>query len=89
VSEQNTLPPPGEPHELPIGQILAILWRGRWIISVSVLIAVGLGLGFVIRRGTIWRATSRLQVESTAPGGTTVESLLLAAGGKNYVNTQA
>lgn len=78
-----------ESHELPIGQILSIFWRGRWIILVCTVVATVLGYWYVQRRGDIWRAQSRVYVENSAAGSFGGADLLLGLGSKNYANTQA
>lgn len=87
--------PPVEPtasadsQELPIGQILSIFWRGRWIILGCTAIAAVAGFIHVEQRGTIWRAASRVYVEKNTPSSMGPESLLLGISSKNYANTQA
>ena len=82
-------PPPVDAQELPIGQILSIFWRGRWIILGCTAIAAVVGYLHVEQRGTIWRAASRVYVEKKGPSTVGPESLLLGIGAKNYANTQA
>lgn len=76
-------------HELPIGQILSIFWRGRWIVLGCTMLAAVVGFVHVENRGTIWRAASRVYVEKGGPSAIAPESLLLGIGAKNYANTQA
>lgn len=87
--------PPTDPaaaadaQELPIGQILSIFWRGRWIILGCTVLAGVAGYVHVEQRGTIWRAASRVYVEKSTPSAVGPESLLLGISAKNYANTQA
>ncbi len=78
-----------EAGELPIGQVLAILWRGRWIIAVTTILSLALGFFYVARRGTIYRATSKLYVERSGPSILAASDFLMGGGSKNYANTQA
>jgi len=75
-------------HELPVGQVLATLWRQRWIITITTIVALVAGFLYVARRGTIWRASSRIYVERSGPSILSADSLLMAAG-KDHASTQA
>ena len=81
--------PAQESQEIQFGQILAMLWRGRWIILTCVLLSGVAGYLYVSNRGTIWRASSRVYVERKGPTSVAAEQVLLGLGTQNFVNTQA
>lgn len=79
------LDPARTPDASPL-QVLAFLWRGRWLIGAVALAVTLAGLLFAEMRGTVWRARSVLYVERDARVGNEV-SLWLES--RNYANTQA
>lgn len=80
--------PASESREIPIGQMLGILWRGRWIILICALLAASAGVYYVQKRGTIWRATSRLYVDNQSLNVSGAD-MFLGVASRNYANTQA
>ena len=85
----DTSPTPPATQEIPLSQIFAIFWRGRWIILLCTLLALGGGYWWAQRRGTIYRATSRVYVEKSTPSIISAESLLGVSDSRSYANTQA
>jgi tyrosine-protein kinase Etk/Wzc len=55
--------PPGGEDELDLGQLLSILWAGRWIIVLSTAITCLLGLTYLIAARPIYEANGLVQVE--------------------------
>ncbi len=79
---------PADGAELSLAQVGSIFWRGRWWIAACTALATLCGFLFVQRQGTIWRAQSRLFVQS-ARGAVPGMEALFGLGAKNYANTQA
>ncbi|MGA1608364.1 MAG: hypothetical protein ACO4CT_15370, partial [Planctomycetota bacterium] len=87
---ENPVPLPApdqEPQGLPIGEILAMFWRGRWIIVGAIAIAGALGYSHVESRGTIYEARSELLVQRNGPALVEGPSIF-AFEARNFVNTQ-
>nr|HMQ22464.1 Wzz/FepE/Etk N-terminal domain-containing protein [Planctomycetota bacterium] len=84
-----SVPPPPDAQEIPISQIFAILWRGRWIILLCALLATGAGVWYVEKRGTIYRAKARIKVDNQNLNVMGAEALFLGTASRNYANTQA
>lgn len=76
-------------QELSLTDLLLMLWRGRWIIVVCIAVMAAVGVKYVKQRGTIWRATSRLYVDASAPAMLSADGNIFARGNRNYANTQA
>ena len=55
----------------------------------ATVLAMAVGVYVAQRQGTIWRASSRLNVEPNGPAILGPDSLLIARGTSNYTSTQA
>lgn len=89
-NEVKNRPSAADLREIPVSQILGMLWRGRWIIACFTVLTAGLGAYLAEQRGTIYRATTRLYVERqnlNILGG--APDLFLGSVSGNYANTQA
>lgn len=77
-----------EPEELPLQAVVAMLWRGRWVILACALLALVGGWVFVERRGSIHRVTSHLYLERSGSSLMTAEGLLLTSEEPGFANSQ-
>lgn len=84
---------PDQPQVAPstdhtIRELLQILWRGRWIILVCVLLGTAFGIRKIQQDGTIWKAEARLFVDGQAPDVLSLDGMVTSTK-RNFVNTQA
>ncbi len=82
-------PAPSEGHELTFGQVLALLWRGRWTILITAVLVTIASWFYSQSQGTIWRAWSRVYVDRGGNSQLGPEVLALGFSGRNYAETQA
>ena len=77
-------PAPSEGHELTFGQVLALLWRGRWTILITAVLVTIASWFYSQSQGTIWRAWSRVYVDRGGNSQLGPEVLALGFSGRNY-----
>src|SRR5688572_21858303 len=79
-------------RELDIRYYADLLWRGRWIVLVTALVAVALGLLVGYMQTPIYRATAMLMIEPPTPTFMSVTDALVGGGGywqnNDFYNTQ-
>ena|GEM_PF-6154478 len=84
-------PPEAPPNtrELSFGQVLTLFWRGRWTILLTTLLVTAGSYVYSEQVGTIWRAWSRVFINSGNNSQIGPEVLALGFGANNYAQTQA
>lgn len=80
--------PTSTASDFQLSRIFALLWRGRWVILFFAVVSAGFGVHYVQKRGTIWRATSRLYVDNQSLNVSGSE-IFLGMASMNHANTQA
>jgi succinoglycan biosynthesis transport protein ExoP len=68
--------------------LVQVIWRGRWIVLLTIAVALGVGLTYITVATPIYTSTSRIYVEQSGPRILT-EAEGLMTQSKNYLYTQA
>jgi tyrosine-protein kinase Etk/Wzc len=61
-------PDPGGEGEVSLGEMLGVLWDGRWLIVAAVALALALGSYYAWRKSPIYQVDALLQVEDKKAG---------------------
>jgi succinoglycan biosynthesis transport protein ExoP len=68
--------------------LFQIVWRSRWIVLLTIAVALGIGLAYITIATPIYTSTSRIYVQQSGPKVLT-EAEGLMTQSKNYLYTQA
>jgi succinoglycan biosynthesis transport protein ExoP len=68
--------------------LFQIVWRSRWIVLLTIAVALGIGLAYITIATPIYTSTSRIYVQQSGPKILT-EAEGLMTQSKNYLYTQA
>ncbi|MCK5000346.1 MAG: polysaccharide biosynthesis tyrosine autokinase [Anaerohalosphaera sp.] len=78
----------GQESDLVQDSLFAVIWRGRWIVLLSVLLTLTFGFVYVMKATPIFTSSSRIYVEQTGPR--IIEDFQgVMTQSKNYLYTQA
>ncbi|MBN1182661.1 MAG: polysaccharide biosynthesis tyrosine autokinase [Bacteroidales bacterium] len=77
------------PTELMSGSLVHILWSGRWLILISVLIFLVIAFIYITKATPIYTSTSRVYVEQSGPKIIAEMEEGVMTRSKNYLYTQA
>jgi len=68
--------------------LVQIIWRSRWIVLLTITVALGVGLTYITIATPIYTSTSRIYVQQNGPRILTEEVSVMTQS-KNYLYTQA
>lgn len=68
--------------------LVQIVWRSKWIVLLTIVVALGIGLAYITIATPIYTSTSRIYVQQSGPKILT-EAEGLMTQSKNYLYTQA
>ena len=70
--------------------LIQIIWRSRWIVLLTMAVALGIGLTYITVATPIYTSTSRIYVQQSGPKILTeAEGVMTQSQSKNYLYTQA
>ncbi len=70
--------------------LIQIIWRSRWIVLLTMAVALGIGLTYITVATPIYTSTSRIYVQQSGPKILTeAEGVMTQSQPKNYLYTQA
>ena len=70
--------------------LVQIIWRSRWVVLLTIAVALGIGLTYITAATPIYTSTSRIYVQQSGPKILTeAEGVMTMTQSQNYLYTQA